>query len=238
MNRSNQMWAITIPKCDLKEFFFLGFIDLSKRLIVVTEFHQDNSKQLHMFIDLKKKANFDEIKGLLTDGFASIEDTRKDVGNIQTVKSASQWILYCLKCDPDPKTFNIDKFKLTFGQELTNWLKATENDEFKLTADFVKNHANQHSFLKAIHAESQRNRNRVKSLVPIFGPLEKDLLWWQREVIEWYNEFMFTSEPIKKHLWLCGAPGIDKTAFILDIIKRSIQNMNQFINESNSASDI
>ena len=54
--RSNQMWAITIPKCELKEFFYLGLVDLSERLVVSQEEHHDKSFHLHIFLDLKEKS--------------------------------------------------------------------------------------------------------------------------------------------------------------------------------------
>lgn len=225
---SKHLWAITIPKCDLKDFFFLGFFELSNRLIVSIENHADSTTHLHIFVDLKKKANFFEIKAIVRDGFSSIGDERTDVGNIQVVKSATQWILYCLKSDPNPKILNINQLKLSYSQELSEWLKQSITREFQFTDEFVIKHSNQYSFLKSLHAESKRNVNRVEALSPIFGPFEKDMLIWQHEIITWYNDFLSsTNKEQNKHLWLSGPPLSGKTSFIMHLLERSLLNMDQ-----------
>lgn len=204
-------------------------------IVISEEKHKNGDTHHHLYLRTINDFTRFEIKKIISHlyNLNPVLEINEDTGDIAayindciyvaTVRNVNNYLKYITKEDPDPKYkgFEIEK-KFSFYFRAVNWAK--EVDEFDITDPFVLSHPNYYKLLKEVKSKTiqKQSKKNLKRLKPVSMNVDKN---WKKQVVEWWNDWVNNGwEHKKSQLYLWGPPGVGKTHFINDLLRKSISD--------------
>jgi hypothetical protein len=228
-NRTAYLWAVTVPhtnKSKLEVFDTLSFLCID--LVVAEEVHKDRTKHHHLYLRTNQPFLHSFINQLISEVYDIVDFKKFQVATIQKL---ANYLKYISKEDTSLlfKGIGIEE-QFSFYYSAHKWANSIE--EFDVSHPFVLKYPQYYKLCKEVFLQVQRVKGyRLEiTLRPYFwcSSGTRNIINWQTEVVLWWNDWVINGYSHKKaQLYLYGESNIGKTTFIFDLLKASINPMEE-----------
>lgn len=221
--------GLTYPQCPLDKSVVLERLRVLLRDnfhsgLAAAEQHADGNQHLHVYLRLVSKPNIRDSRFFDLEGYHP---------NVQSLRSAKNWVLYCTKDDKQPAVVGLDmgEFTSTKSERVTDAVAAlldggsTDDEVFSKYPGFYLMNKRKVDDLAAWLVQKKQNTGkedwlvaRDRLLLAIEEKIEDGTS--EYEVATWLADNIKQERPLRKpQLWITGPPGTGKTSLIMALEK-------------------
>jgi hypothetical protein len=216
-----KIFAITVNHIEIsKKHVFDSLEKYCSHLVVAEEKHFLNDGiHHHIYLRAIQDTSTDRVKVLLNRiyGLNPRDEGYSNKLSVDNCRSEKSWLIYITKQDADPSFKGISLSQLSFYCKALHWASNTE--EFSVADPFILNHPQYYKLLELVHARVRTTMmsdhfEKIRPLSIVFNENQCEMNW-QKEVIDWWNDWAINGWKHKKRqLYLFGPSNTGKTTFI------------------------